>query len=143
MSGTFTATVTMNINAPIERVWEGITNPDMIEQYMMGARVDTDWKVGDPITWKITTNGKSYQDKGEILVVDRPHCLSFTHWSPLSDAEDVLENYHMVTFDLSETNGATSLNLTQSDNQSQEAASQMANEGWKPMLENLRKLLEQ
>jgi uncharacterized protein YndB with AHSA1/START domain len=142
MAKDFNATVSMEIDAPATKVWDGITNPDMIARYMMGARVDTDWRVGHPITWSGEIDGKRYQDKGEILVVEPLKRLSMTHWSPLSDADDVPENYHVVTYELAPVGDGTRLTLTQSNNPSQEAADAMAKNGWLPMLQTLKKLLE-
>jgi uncharacterized protein YndB with AHSA1/START domain len=143
MADSFNATVNIDIAAPAAKVWDGITNPEIIAQYMMGAHVATDWKVGHPITWAGEFNGQAFRDKGEVLVFDPPKRLSVTHWSPLSNVEDKPENYHVVTYDLSETGGVTTLKLTQSNNSSQEAADDMARDGWTPMLQTLKRVLEQ
>ena len=41
-----TIELTTTIKASAEKVWDAITNPDKIEQYMFGSRTDTDWKPG-------------------------------------------------------------------------------------------------
>ena len=46
-----------------------LTSPEAISRFMFGAKVDTDWEEGSPITWTGEYEGKPYQDKGEILEV--------------------------------------------------------------------------
>jgi uncharacterized protein YndB with AHSA1/START domain len=142
MSNSYDAVVTLTIQAPIETVWDGLTDPAIIAKYMMGARVTTDWVTGHPITWSGSIEGKDYVDKGEIVAVEPPHLLRMTHWSPLSDAEDVPENYHVVTYRLEAHGKATTLTLTQSNNPTQAAADEMAANGWTPMLQTLKSTLE-
>ena len=88
------ATAEIDIEAPVERVWSALVDPDQIEKYMFGSRVETDWQVGSPIVWAGEYDGKPYEDKGEVLAVDEPTRLSVSHFSPLSGQDDVPENYH-------------------------------------------------
>ena len=136
------AAVSLDIRAPAERVWEALTDPDLVQRYFHGTRVTTDWRVGSAITWEGTWNGSAYQDKGQVLAFDPPRLLSTTHWSPLAGAEDRPENYHTVTYRLSEAGGVTTLTLHQTNNPSQEAADAMAQNGWLPILRGLRSLVE-
>jgi uncharacterized protein YndB with AHSA1/START domain len=138
----YDATVKVNIKAPIGDVWDGITKPALIKQYMHGANVATDWKVGSQITWDGVWDDKPYQDKGKVLEVEPQKTLKYTHWSPMTGTEDKPENYHVVTLTLSEDNSTTKLVLTQNNNPSKEAADAMANKGWQPMIETLKSLLE-
>jgi len=86
---------------------------------MFGSRVETDWEVGHPITWNGEWEGKPYQDKGQVLAYDEPERLSVTHFSPLTGQDDVPENYHTLTWTLTES---THLTLTQDNNASPEEA---------------------
>ena len=72
---------------------------------MMGARVTSTYVVGVPITFDGEWDGKPFQDHGEILEVDRPRRLRYTHYSPLSGQPDVPENYHHLTFTLRRERG--------------------------------------
>ncbi len=48
------------INAPIEKIWEALTNAEIIEQYFFGSKQTTDWKVGNPILWTGEYEGSTY-----------------------------------------------------------------------------------
>ena len=142
MKKSFDAIVSIEINAPVSKVWNGITDSDVIRQYMHGTNVTTDWHVGSPIIWKGEWEGKPYEDKGTILAFEQEKLLKTTHWSPMSGSEDKPENYHTVLYELSDKQGNTVLTLTQGNNPSQEAADSMAKNAWTPMLQTLKTVLE-
>ena len=73
----------VTINAPAAKVWEALVNPAMIKQYLFGTEVQTDWKVGSPIIYKGTWEGKDYLDKGTIIDLVPGRLLLTTYWSSL------------------------------------------------------------
>src|SRR6059058_5157791 len=81
------ATAEVTVDAPATQVWRGLTEPELIAQYMFGSRVVTDWQVGSPIVWKGEFEGRSYEDKGEVLEVRPERHLSVTHFSPMTGQE--------------------------------------------------------
>ncbi len=141
MDKTLVANASIMINAPASRVWEALTNPELIKQYLFGAEVITDWKEGSQIIYKGTYEGKTYEDKGSVLKADPDKLLLITHWSPLSGSPDSPENYHKVSYELTSENGSTILTITQDNNASQEEQEHNAN-FWKMVLDGMKKLLE-
>lgn len=135
------ATAEVDVDAPRSRVWQALTDPDQIAEYMMGSRVDTDWQPGSPITWTGEWEGKPYEDKGEVVEVDRERRLVVTHFSPLSGADDKPENYHRLTYELSDTDGGTHLSLSQDNNASDEEAERSQGQ-WEQMLQGLKTTAE-
>src|SRR5512133_1751281 len=101
------ATVETDIRAPRSAVWRALTDPDEIEKYMFGSRVETDWKPGSRITWKGEYEGKTYEDNGE--------------------------NYHTLLYELEESDGKTHVSLSQDNNKSEEAA-EHSRANWDEML---------
>jgi uncharacterized protein YndB with AHSA1/START domain len=140
MSG-FVATAEVQVDAPPERVWDALTDPGQIAVYMQGSRVETTWEVGSPITWDGEYDGRPYQDKGEVLVVDEPHTLSVTHYSPMMGQPDEPESYHTLVYTLTADGDRTTLALTQDGNESQEQADQFS-QSWQQMLDGLKALVE-
>ncbi len=57
------AHIAIDIKAPLAKVWEALTNPEIISQYMFGAEVTSDWQVGSDIYWRGEWKGKSFEDK--------------------------------------------------------------------------------
>ncbi|MGZ4660377.1 SRPBCC domain-containing protein [Pseudarthrobacter sp. NIBRBAC000502771] len=122
MTENHVATSVTTIDAAPERVWEVITDPAAVKEFMFGATLHTDWRVGSPITWEGEWEGKPFQDKGRILAVEPGRKLVYTHFSPLSGQADQPENYHTLEWTLEDQDGATKLSLSQDNNPSEEAA---------------------
>lgn len=142
MDATYSAKTSIEINATPEQVWDVLTNPDLVKQYLHGTTVQADWRAGGAITWSGEWNGQQYVDKGTVLQYEPYKVMKTTHWSPMSGAEDKPENYHHVTYELAEKNGRTTLTFTQSNSPTQEAADTMIETGWKPILQEIKKLAE-
>jgi uncharacterized protein YndB with AHSA1/START domain len=141
MSKRFVAEATVTIDAPTSRVWDALTQPDLIKQYLFGTDVTTDWQVGSPITYQGTWEGKAYKDKGKVLQVKPGSLLVSTFWSSLSGTPDVPENYQTVRYELSPSGGRTKLTVIQDNNATQEDADHSA-QNWKMVLDGMKKLLE-
>jgi len=142
MTRGFEAVKSVTIDAPKADVWDALTRPEKVKQYMHGTEMSTDWKEGSPISWKGEWKGKSYEDKGQVLEVQPQRRLSYTHWSPMGGSEDKPENYHTVTYELTGEDGKTTLTLRQDNNATQEEANKMAENNWGPVLEGLKETAE-
>jgi uncharacterized protein YndB with AHSA1/START domain len=140
MSGIL-AIAAIDIAAPATRVWAALTEPAQIKQYMFGSTVETDWRPGSAITWSGEYNGQRYQDKGQIVAIDPPRRLELTHFSPLSGAEDVPEDYHRLAYQLMSIEDGTRVQLTQ-DNNPDEAAAAHATQNWQTMLASLKRHID-
>lgn len=137
----YEATAHVDVAAPPERVWQALTDPEEIAQYMHGSRVSTDWRPGSAITWSGEFDGKPYEDKGTVLEAEPGSRLVLTHFSPLMGGDDVPENYHTVRYELSDSGVGTSLSLTQDNNSSEEQAAQFSR-NWQGMLDGLKQVVE-
>jgi uncharacterized protein YndB with AHSA1/START domain len=142
MSKGFLAVKTVTIYAPRADVWDALTKPEKVKEYMHGTNMSTDWKKGSPISWKGEWEGKAYEDKGQVLEVEPQRRLSYTHWSPMGGTEDKPENYHTVIYELSGDDGQTTLTLKQDNNATQDEANKMAENNWGPVLKGLKETAE-
>jgi uncharacterized protein YndB with AHSA1/START domain len=141
MSGEFIATASVTIDASPESIWKALTDPEIIQSYYFGTRVETDWQPGSPITWHGEWEGKPYEDRGTIIEVEPNRLLKNTHFSPMSGQPDAPENYHTLTYTLEPSGASTLVTLTQDNAASQdEADHDSAN--WTTMLEGLKKAVE-
>jgi uncharacterized protein YndB with AHSA1/START domain len=141
MMNTFATEASIVINAPASKVWEALTNPTMVKQYLFGTEVKSDWKKGSPITYTGEWEGKKYEDKGTILEVEPEKYLLSTYWSSMSGTEDKPENYQKVGYRLTPEGEGTKLTITQENAKSQEAADH-SKKNWEMVLGSLKKLLE-
>jgi len=141
MDQKFVARSEVGINAPAAKVWEALTRPELIQQYLFGTEVTTDWQVGSPITYKGEWQGKTYEDKGRILQIEPGKLLVSTFWSSLSGLTDTPENYNTVRYELSPAGDGTKLTITQDNNNTQEEANQ-SQQNWNMVLGKLKELLE-
>ncbi len=139
--GAYVATASVAIKAGNARVWDALTNPQLIREYLFGTEASSDWKAGSPITYRGVWQGKSYEDKGRILEVVPNRLLKTTYWSALSGLEDRPESYNTVTYELSEEDGQTRLTVSQDNNSTREEAEHSEN-NWKTVLQSLKELLE-
>jgi uncharacterized protein YndB with AHSA1/START domain len=136
------ATAGVEVAADADRVWRALTEPDLVSQYMMGSRVESDYRPGSPITWSGEWEGRAYQDKGEVLEVEPGRVLAVTHYSPLAGDADVPESYHRLRYELEPQGRGTRVRLTQDGCRSPEQVEQFS-QTWQGMLEGLKRVAEQ
>ncbi len=143
MANTFTATASVLVNASPAKVWEALTTPEMVKQYLFGTEMKADaWEVGSTITYSGSWEGKAYEDKGEILEIEPEKVLVTNYWSNLSGKTGVPENYQKVSYKLDAEGENTKLTITQEGNDSQAAADQ-SQKNWESVLSGLKNLVEQ
>jgi len=139
MSEIFTSKVEATFNAPVEKVWDAITKPELVKQYMFGTDMSvSSWEVGGRITYRGEWEGKAYEDKGEILELEPKKLLKATYWSSMSGKEDKPENYEKITYLLQEEAGKTKMTITQESPEKNE----QSGENWQMVLDGLKKVVE-
>jgi uncharacterized protein YndB with AHSA1/START domain len=141
MKQPFVAKSSVTIHVDAAKVWDALTNPLLIKQYLFGTEAISDWKEGSSITYRGVWEGKSYEDKGVIKKVEQKKLLVSTYWSSFSGLPDLPENYNTVTYSLNETDGQTTLTITQDNIATQESADH-SQSNWNSVLETLKELLE-
>jgi uncharacterized protein YndB with AHSA1/START domain len=138
MANDLIARASVTINAPADRVWSALVDPEAVKQYMFGTTVTSHWVTGSPITWKGEWKGNEYEDTGEVLDAMPNRMLKYSH---LTGGRKGPGNEHIVTIELFELNGHTRVSLMQDKNTTQESRNESEN-NWKAMLAGLKKLVE-
>lgn len=136
-----TVNTQVKFKAPIAKVWQGLTDPAMVKAYFFGTDLKTSWRVGEPITFSGEWDGHKYEDKGTILDIDPGRYVKYSYWSSMSGTEDKPENYANVSYNLTESNGETTLTLTQ-DNVKNQEAKEHSEQNWQGIFGELKKLIE-
>jgi|SRR5687767_9276683 len=141
MSANLIAKASTNISAPASRVWDALTNPDIIKQYFFGTQAISDWKEGSSLEFKGEWDGKKYVDKGVILKSEPEKLFQYTYLSSFSNLPDLPENYANITYELLEEDGETTLTVKQ-ENVANEEVRKHSEQNWENVLKALKDLLE-
>ena len=142
MKSNIKAQVSINIHSTIANVWEALTNPDIIKKYFFGTNTITDWEVGSPIKFKGEWEGKSYEDKGTILEIQKNKLIKYDYWSSMSGIEDKPENYVIVSYEISGEDENVNLTVLQ-ENIPDEKTKAHSEENWNKVLNGLKKVVEE
>lgn len=141
MTPELTLNKSITINASVSKVWDALTNPNLIKRYFFGTECITDWKKGSTILYKGTYNGKSYEDKGNILDIEKENFILYNYWSSFSSTEDIPSNYVKIKYELSSHDGQTIFTVIQTGFKTQEALDH-SNTNWGYVMDGLKKMLE-
>ena len=141
MNEKYTAKVSIDIEAPPGKVWDALTDPQLIKKYFFGTEAVSEWKVGSTLEFKGVWEGKEYLDKGTILELIPRKLLRYTYLSSFSGLPDTPDNYANVTYYLAAERKIVTLTVTQ-DNIATEEAKQHSEKNWMTVLEGLRDLVE-
>src|SRR5438105_14928325 len=105
MTRGFEAINKVTIDAPEADVWDALTNPAKVKEYMHGTEMSTDWQEGSPIYWRGEWKGKRYEDKGKGIEVKPQRLRKDTHWSPRGRSEEQPRTKHKVSSELAGDDG--------------------------------------
>ena len=140
---------TITIDAPIEKVWDALINPELTTQYMYGCVPLTDWKIGSPLLWQGQYEGQDMVFVKGHIVEFKPHnSLIYTVIDPLNaDIPDIPENYLTVTYSLETEDGKTHFTVTQGDYTNVAEGQKRYDEaiqagGWQAILVAIKALVE-
>jgi len=97
----------IEIKAGPSKIWNVLTKPEIIKEYLFGTETVTDWKVGSPIIFQGEYKNQKYRDKGVIMENILNKTISYTYWSGFTGLEDKPENYSLVTYKLRVINEST------------------------------------
>ncbi len=130
----------------LKRVWDLVTNPEMTKQYMFGCEILSDWKIGNPVTWKgkIEEGKEVVYVKGEIIEYEKERKVTFSTFDPNMGIADVSANYVNLTYELIPQENGCKLIITQGDFQgvdNSEKRFEEAKQGWKMVLPMMEKII--
>lgn len=141
---------TILIRSGIEKVWDALVNPAKTKIYMFGCETVSDWKAGSDLLWKGSYEGKEMVFvKGKIVSIEPQTSLVYTVFDPNGTLPDLPENYLTVSYFLESGGGQTKLTVKQGDytqvgnGEKRYEESYNNGEGWNPILEAIKKLVEE
>ncbi len=138
---TFSIEKNLLINAPVNLVFEALTNSEKIVQYYPLIEVISDWQVGSEIICRGRTNSQDFIDYGKIDILIPNEKFQYTYWSDNHGTERSQENHLTICYSLVEVENGTTLKLEHKNIQSQAMYSQML-DVWDFLLSNLKNFVE-
>jgi len=131
----------VKLNAPINKIWDVLTKPELVKQWQYGSDLATDWKIGSEIRFKTEWEGQIFEQWGKILEIVPQKLIRYSLFAPRPDLEDKPENYFVMNYILSKEKNYIRLDIIQEDNR--QGAVQEAPQGEEnPVLSALKTLIE-
>ena len=126
------------IEAPVEKVWDALIDPEMTKDYWGRYRNASDWKVGSRWQHEDYDDPSKVAVAGTVVESNRPHRLVLTWARPESLGDPT--KVSRVTFTIEEQFGTAKLTVTHSD--LDEEMLKAISGGWPPILSSLKTMLE-
>ncbi len=109
------------INTSVIKVWNVLTKPELIKEFLFGTETITTWKIGSEVIFQGEYNGIKYKDHGIVLENIENEKLSYSYWSNFSGLEDKPENYSIIIYSFKRiNNNETEFTWTQQGYSSEE-----------------------
>ena len=129
----------VHIRTTPERLWEALTQPELSRQYYYGTEIVSDLKVGSPLEYhQVGTDGaRTTVITGKVLEADPPRRLVHTFAFVGTPDEPT-----RVTYELEPVGNLVKLTLTHEGFDGETETYKMVREGWTPIFDGLKTLLE-
>ncbi|WP_411822012.1 SRPBCC family protein [Leptospira sp. 'Mane'] len=129
------------IKASPETVWEVLTSPKYIKEYLYGTDAISDWKKGSPLIFKGEWEGRAYEEKGVILEFQKPDSFKYTYFTAFFELPELPENYAIIENKLTVAGDTVTIHLSQSGFTSEEKVKHSI-DSWNHCLEIIKKTAE-
>jgi len=134
------------INASPKKVWQALTDSNLVQQYMFGSMIESNWEIGSSITFYIEKDGERVDVVfGKIEKLEPLNTFRHTLYPASADYPNVPENHIYVEYTLKENNGKTELNIKQGGFKTVAEGEKRYNSvksGWDAVLPELAKVAE-
>ena len=139
----FVLKTSMEIAAPIEKVFAALTEPESVKILFWGSELVTTWEVGTPIAYRGEWEGVEFEDHGTVLAFDPPHLVKYNYWSSFAKDElaDLPENYQTITYTFEPSEGGTTVSIEQDNIRSAEVM-EHSEQNWQHLLGAIKSMLE-
>lgn len=127
------------ISASPAAVWHAIT--ELGPSWLGGFRFETDWQVGGSFSICGKLQNKTYRETGQLLMLDPPGVVQYSHWSRLWRLPNLPENHAILTLRLEPENAETRV-LLHHELPEVQALAEHSQFFWQGALWRLKRLVE-
>jgi uncharacterized protein YndB with AHSA1/START domain len=127
------------IRATPERIWQALTDSDLVKRYYFGSVIDSDFKPGSPIIYKQPDTGR-LDIEGEIVEADPPRKL--VHTFAIRYDPDVSDPPTRVTWEITPMGETCRVAITHDGFSEENATFESTKGGWPIILSGLKTLIE-
>ena len=107
------------INASSDKVFQALTNPEIMKLWQFNWEVITNWKEGTEIKFRTKTEEKILEQWGTILEMKVNELIKYNLFTPKPGLEDEPESYCNTSYVLTNINGQTRVEVIQEDYRSE------------------------
>ncbi len=134
------AEASVTTEATPEQVWRTLTDPRLVREYLFGATVNTDWRVGGTVTYSGEWDGEPYEDRGVVVEAVRPRLLVTSFFRPPADGQARRErNVQTVSYRVEQLAAGSRVSVSQDSNADAAAAAQ-SSASWQVILDSLARV---
>jgi uncharacterized protein YndB with AHSA1/START domain len=139
----FVLKTSMEIAAPIEKVFAALSEPESVKTLFWDSELVTTWQVGTPIIYRGEWEEQTFEDHGTVLQFDPPHVIKYNYWSSFAAAElpDLPENYQTITYTFEPIEHGTLITIEQDNIRSAEVM-EHSEQNWQYLLGSMKEMLE-
>lgn len=122
-----------------EKLWEALTDSQLVRKYWFEATIECGWKRGSP--WKMLFPDGRIADMGEILEIDPPRSVVI-RWQNEWKLEFKAEGPTRCTIELQHVDHAVRLTITHEIDRPESELIKALSAAWPITISNLKSLLE-
>ncbi len=137
----FTYKTSIMISVPVSEVWKVLTDVSVISQFYFGIDWKTDWQKGSKIVFSGEWDHQYFEDKGNILDIEKERFILFNYWNPDWKKDDIPENYTVMRFELEAKDKATIFTVYEYGFKSEKEFETVTTK-WKSMCNSLKAIAE-
>jgi uncharacterized protein YndB with AHSA1/START domain len=122
-----------------DKLWQALTDPKITRRFYYDTAVESDWKVGSPITYRSPDQQAVLE--GKILAIE-PGKKLVTTFVMAMDPEAKKDRPSRVTYEIEQLGDVCKLTLVHDDFDGETHTFKSVGSGWSPVVSSLKTLLE-
>ncbi len=134
--------LTTRVQAPRSKAWDLLVDPEKLSGLFWGSTVESDFRVGSPIVWKGSWQGKPFEDRGTVKKRKDGKLIQLSHWTPsLGTPEQDESGHNILTFQLDDDGDGVQVTFLH-ENIATPEMKEHSEKNWVQLLQRMKEMLE-